>query len=209
MIHAGATAFLQQAHRNNWQQYLAALRPGAAPGWDICVLTASDERQAEMYRCQLNWRREAGLLPPRMRLPGAPRPRRPAHRLRRRNIERPRAGRRPGRRRRMAGGWIPLQRVLFDPLRRRLQTAAALLGDGQALRPRAARPARWPRLHHLRRVLDQPQRAGDATAARRADRVRRCPADLRSSPALVPAAAASSVWRPRPRPRWGWITAST
>ena len=31
--------------------------------WDICVLTASDERQAEMYRRQLDWRREGGLLP--------------------------------------------------------------------------------------------------------------------------------------------------
>jgi galactokinase/mevalonate kinase-like predicted kinase len=66
MTHTGTTAFLRQAHRNNWEQYLAALRPGAAPGWDICVLTASDERQAEMYRCQLNWRREAGLLPASM-----------------------------------------------------------------------------------------------------------------------------------------------
>jgi len=63
MTGIGTTAFLQQAHRNNWQQYLATLQPGAQQGWDICVLTASDERQAEMYRCQLNWRREAGLLP--------------------------------------------------------------------------------------------------------------------------------------------------
>ena len=63
MTHIGTNAFLQQAHRNNWQQYLATLRPGAQQGWDICVLTASDERQAEMYRCQLDWRREAGLLP--------------------------------------------------------------------------------------------------------------------------------------------------
>ncbi len=63
MTHTGTTAFLQQAHRNNWQQYLSTLQPGAQQGWDICVLTASDERQAEMYRCQLDWRREAGLLP--------------------------------------------------------------------------------------------------------------------------------------------------
>lgn len=63
MTHIGTTAFLQQAHRNNWQQYLATLQPGALPGWDICVLTASDERQAAMYRRQLDWRLEAGLLP--------------------------------------------------------------------------------------------------------------------------------------------------
>ena len=63
MIHTGTTAFLRQAHRNNWEQYLASLKPGAQQDWDICVLTASDERQAEMYRSQLDWRREAGLLP--------------------------------------------------------------------------------------------------------------------------------------------------
>ena len=63
MTHTGTTAFLRQAHRNNWEQYLASLKPGAQQDWDICVLTASDERQAEMYRRQLDWRREAGLLP--------------------------------------------------------------------------------------------------------------------------------------------------
>lgn len=67
MTSAGVTAFLQQAHRNNWQRYLAALKPsgGARRGWDICVLTASDERQAQMYRQQLAWRHAAGLLPSR------------------------------------------------------------------------------------------------------------------------------------------------
>ena len=42
----GSALFLQQAHRNNWQQYLASLQPGSALGWDVCILTASDERQA-------------------------------------------------------------------------------------------------------------------------------------------------------------------
>ena len=65
MIDGGAAAFLQQAHRNNWQQYLSSLRPGARHGWDLCILTAGDERQASMYRRQLDWRREAGLLPAR------------------------------------------------------------------------------------------------------------------------------------------------
>ena len=49
MTHTGTTAFLRQAHRNNWEQYLASLKPGAQQDWDICVLTASDERQAEVY----------------------------------------------------------------------------------------------------------------------------------------------------------------
>lgn len=67
MIDHGISAFLQQAHRNNWQQYLASLKSAAPLGWDVCVLTASDERQASMYRRQLDRRRECGLLPPRTR----------------------------------------------------------------------------------------------------------------------------------------------
>ncbi len=63
----GYAAFIRQAHQNNWQQYLASLRGGARRGWDLCVLTASDERQAAMYRAQLEGRREAGLLPRDMR----------------------------------------------------------------------------------------------------------------------------------------------
>ena len=86
MTSTGTNAFLQQAHRNNWQQYLATLRPGAQPGWDICVLTASDERQAEMYRRQLDWRREAGLSPPACSSWCCPIAG-PAHRVGRRNAE--------------------------------------------------------------------------------------------------------------------------
>lgn len=59
--------FLQQAYRDNWHQYLASLKPGTRLGWDVCVLTASDERQAAMYRGQLEWRRSTGLLPERTR----------------------------------------------------------------------------------------------------------------------------------------------
>jgi hypothetical protein len=64
-VDTGNVAFLQQAHRNNWQQYLASLKPGSRVGFDVCVLTASDERQAIIYCRQLAWRREAGLLPAR------------------------------------------------------------------------------------------------------------------------------------------------
>ena len=63
MMLEGSATFLQQAHRNNWQQYLASLQPDSVRGWDVCVLTASDERQAGIYRRQLALRREAGLLP--------------------------------------------------------------------------------------------------------------------------------------------------
>jgi fucokinase len=59
--------FLQQAYHDNWQQYLASLKPNARLGWDVCVLTASDERQANMYRGQLEWRRTTNLLPAQTR----------------------------------------------------------------------------------------------------------------------------------------------
>ncbi len=60
----GALAALQQAYRQNWQRYLATLGDAHAPrGWDICVLTASNRRQAEVYEAQLAARREEGLLP--------------------------------------------------------------------------------------------------------------------------------------------------
>ena len=67
MIDGGTAAFLQQAHRNNWQRYLASLGSAAGGGWDVCILTASDERQAAMYLRQLAWRGESGLLPARTR----------------------------------------------------------------------------------------------------------------------------------------------
>jgi hypothetical protein len=61
----GSAAFLQQSHRNNWQQCLASLKPDATGVWDRCVLMAGDERQADVYHRQLALRREVGLLPPR------------------------------------------------------------------------------------------------------------------------------------------------
>lgn len=67
MINQGSAFFLQQAHQNNWQQYLYSLKADAAIGWDVCILTASNERQASMYRRQLEWRREGGVLPSRTR----------------------------------------------------------------------------------------------------------------------------------------------
>jgi fucokinase len=73
----GSTTFLQQANRNNWQQYLSSLQPGLPAGklgWDGIVLTASDERQADMYRRQIELRREAGWLPVHTRFEVMPDP---------------------------------------------------------------------------------------------------------------------------------------
>jgi fucokinase len=70
----GKIRFLQQAYLNNWQQYLKLLSPDAARGWDLCVLTASDERQAEMYRRQLALRRDGGMLPSQTRFLVVPDP---------------------------------------------------------------------------------------------------------------------------------------
>ena len=67
MLEQRDVAFLEQAYRDSWEQYCAALKPKAKVGWDVCILTASDERQAEMYRQQLAWRRSAGLLPVKTR----------------------------------------------------------------------------------------------------------------------------------------------
>ena len=64
-LDSGALALLQQGYRNNWQQYLASLHGGKTLGayWDICVLTASNARQAKAYEEQLAARRQGGLLP--------------------------------------------------------------------------------------------------------------------------------------------------
>lgn len=72
----GDLALLQQGYRNNWQQYLASLqgKPGDLPAWDLCVLTASNDRQAEAYEFQIRARSEAGLLPSRTRFRVVPDP---------------------------------------------------------------------------------------------------------------------------------------
>jgi fucokinase len=66
MTDLGASAFLRQAYENNWRRYQQSLQAGAR-GWDVCILTASDERQATVYRNLLAARSEAGLLPSRTR----------------------------------------------------------------------------------------------------------------------------------------------
>ena len=88
MMLEGSATFLQQAHRNNWQQYLASLQPDSVQGWDVCVLTASDERQAGIYRRQLALRSEAGLLPTHTRFEVLADPAGERNRLRWRDVAR-------------------------------------------------------------------------------------------------------------------------
>ena len=179
MIDSGAAAFLQQAHRNNWQQYLASLRPGARHGWDLCVLTAGDERQASMYRRQLDWRREAGLLPARTQFLVLPDP----------------DGRRIGSGARRCGRCYMLERWNVGTLNVLTRNAssssipAAIPNGSLIVLPQAscsasaARAAGRTGIHDLRRVPHQPERAGGGIAAGRADRGGRRTAGLRSSPA--------------------------
>lgn len=59
------TDFFHQAHLNNWTTYLAALKKQRqALTWDVVVLTAANDKQAEAYRYQLSLRQELGMLPP-------------------------------------------------------------------------------------------------------------------------------------------------
>jgi fucokinase len=58
-----AESILQQGYRRNWDSYIRQLTSTRGPKWDLCILTASSERQAHAYRLQLDYRRRAGLLP--------------------------------------------------------------------------------------------------------------------------------------------------
>jgi hypothetical protein len=40
---------IAQAYRNNWELYNLVME-GSVSNWDLCILTASNERQAEGYR---------------------------------------------------------------------------------------------------------------------------------------------------------------
>ena len=70
----GALAGLQQGYRNNWQRHSEALSDDAAPQWDVCVLTASNARQAEAFRAQILARSAQGLLPCRTQFLVSPDP---------------------------------------------------------------------------------------------------------------------------------------
>lgn len=56
------SSIIAQAYRNNWELYNDVME-GSAPCWDLCILTASNERQAEGYRLQIARRQDSGFLP--------------------------------------------------------------------------------------------------------------------------------------------------
>lgn len=57
--------FLQQSCIDAWTEYERQLRSKRAILWDYVVLTASNEEQAAVYRSELSYRLERGLLPAR------------------------------------------------------------------------------------------------------------------------------------------------
>ena len=62
---------LAPIQRRKFEQYRAMLAVDAAPGdavlgfWDVVVITAADEEQAQIYREQVRWRQELGQIPTR------------------------------------------------------------------------------------------------------------------------------------------------
>lgn len=55
--------FLRQSYLDAWEDYERSLRKPSFIRWDMIILTASNEAQAEAYRQQINYRIENGLLP--------------------------------------------------------------------------------------------------------------------------------------------------
>ena len=55
--------FLSQSYRDTWDDYKRSLTSQSFTGWDYVILTASNERQAEGFRVQIEARRRTGALP--------------------------------------------------------------------------------------------------------------------------------------------------
>lgn len=56
--------FLHQSYTDNWDIYVKTLDKGSSiPKWDLFIITASNDEQAEAYRLQLEQRRNSGYLP--------------------------------------------------------------------------------------------------------------------------------------------------
>lgn len=55
--------FLAQSYSDAWDTYKRSLKTSNSVYWDYVILTASNELQAEGYRCQLNVREDNGFLP--------------------------------------------------------------------------------------------------------------------------------------------------
>jgi len=56
--------FLIQSYLDNWKIYQDILnQKSSLPFWDLCILTASNQDQANAYRIQIDTRMDSGLLP--------------------------------------------------------------------------------------------------------------------------------------------------
>ena len=56
--------FLQQSYIDSYDDYIRTINGSNVPHWDFCIITASNEAQAEGYRDQINYRLEHNLLCP-------------------------------------------------------------------------------------------------------------------------------------------------
>src|SRR5665647_70026 len=66
--------FLTQSYNDNWKDYQYILTHTKPVRWDVFVVTASNERQAEAYREQISYRARNGWLPSGTRYVGIPDP---------------------------------------------------------------------------------------------------------------------------------------
>ncbi len=55
--------FLRQSYLDSWEDYTRSIQNKSSIHWDYIILTASNEDQAEVYRQQIAFRLERGLLP--------------------------------------------------------------------------------------------------------------------------------------------------
>jgi len=55
--------FLRQSYLDSWEDYTRSIQNKSSIHWDYIILTASNEDQAEVYRQQIDYRLERGLLP--------------------------------------------------------------------------------------------------------------------------------------------------
>ncbi len=55
--------FLRQSYLDSWEDYTRSIQNKSFIHWDYIILTASNEDQAEVYRQQIQYRMERGLLP--------------------------------------------------------------------------------------------------------------------------------------------------
>ncbi|WP_274422369.1 fucose pyrophosphorylase domain-containing protein [Blautia sp. XA-2221] len=55
--------FLRQSYLDAWEDYMRSVRKNSYTQWDYIVLTASNEAQAEAFKCQIKYRQELGVLP--------------------------------------------------------------------------------------------------------------------------------------------------